>query len=232
MSNVYLKQYKDVLEAYYEKQKALNKLIEENNKKFTPEYAEKENKKVRDEQKIVFEEAIEIISNIFKEVKEFLAYGSFLNVEDLTADRLIFESGFELTAQDIKAYLERYEDNHTMKRLIADWVNKQPKPEQYGIINFALPADQVAVYKEFAERAFYVARCIYLNKSIMQDPIEIKTFDDPIMYADKLAIIGSGKGLAGYKNKRIPEAQLHIFDNVQLMKSVVQGVEGALYTTI
>ena len=232
MRNVYLKQYVNVLEAHYEKQKALNKQIEENNKKFSPEYAEKENKLVRAEQEKAFEEAIALITGIFDKVKELLAYGSFLNVEDLTADRIIFESGFELTAQDIKAYLERYADNYTMKRYIADWVKKQPKPEQYGIVNFALPSDQVLVYKQFAEKAVYVAKCIYLNKPIMQDPIEIKTFDDPIMCADELAVIGTGEELAGFKNKRIPEAQLHIFDGVKLVPSVVQGVEGMLYTVM
>lgn len=229
MSNIYLNQFKDVLEAHYTKQKISNKKIGENIKKYSPEYAEKENKVVRAEQKMDFEEAIALITKTYKTVRGLLACASFVNVEDLTADRLIFESGIDLSPQDVRAYLERYADNFTMKRLIASWIKKQPKPEQYDMINFSLPSDQLKVYKQFGEKAIYVSKKIFMNKEIMIDPIEIRSFDDSIMNADKLAIIGTGAELAGYDKKRIPDAQRHIFDAIELTPSLVQGAETMSY---
>ncbi len=216
MMNVYLKKYQDILEAYYMKQKALDKQIEENNKRYSPEYAENENKAVRAEKETTYEEAKALINKTFENVRLLLAYGSFLNVEDLTADRLIFESGFNLTKEDIQGYLERYANNFTMKRLIVDWVQKQPHPEQYGDIDFALPSDQLEVYKKFGEKALYICGLIYANKSIMQDPIEIYTFADETMNKHELDAIGSGIELEGYRKKRVPESHLHIFDKVNL----------------
>ena len=227
MSNVYLKQYQNILEAYQTKLKALNKQIEENNERFSAEYAEQENRTVRAEKEKTYEEAKDLIRKTFDTTKTLLSYGSFINVEDLTADRLIFESGFELTKQDIQAYLERYRDNFTMKRLICDWVKKQPKPEQYGDIVFATPAEQLEVYKQFAEKAMYVANGIYTERKKHFIPLEIETFQDEKMCARELAVIGTGEELAGYKNKRVPETQLHIFDSVQMDEHKGQGNENS-----
>lgn len=214
MSNIYLKKYKDILEAYYDRQKELNKQEEDNNKTYAPAVAQMKNREIQEAKAQAYEGAKGLIDTVFKEAKTLLAYGSFINVEDLTADRLIFESGFELTAQDIKAYLERYADNYTMKRLIADWVKKQPKPEQYGDINFALPSDQLEVYRQFGEKAIYLCNKIFSNGWSAE--LGIENFEDETMNRYKLDIIGSGEELAGYKSKRVPDAQTHIFDSVKL----------------
>ena len=114
MKNVYLQQYQDILEAYQTKLKALNKQIEENNERFSAEYAEQENRTVRAEKEKTYEEAKDLIRKNYEETKLLLSTASFIDVEDLTADRLIFESGFQLTKQDIRAYLERYKDNFSI----------------------------------------------------------------------------------------------------------------------
>lgn len=223
MSNIYLKKYKDILEAYLERQKELNSLEEDNNKTYAPAVAQMKNREIEETKAQAFEGAKSLIVSVFNDVKTLLAYGSFLNVEDLTSDRLIFESGFELTKQDIQAYLERYKENFTMKRLIADWVKKQPKPEQYGDITFALPSDQVAIYKAFAEKAIYLCNKIYSNSWSAE--LGIENFEDETMNRNELAVIGSGADLAGYKSKRVPDTQLHVFDSVKIDEYKGQGNE-------
>ena len=223
MSNIYLKKYKDILETYFDRQKELNQLEEDNNKTYAPAVAQMKNREIEETKAQAYEGAKGLIEHIFKEVKTLLAYASFINVEDLTADRLIFESGFELTKQDIQAYLERYADNYTMKRLIADWVKKQPKPEQYGDINFALPSDQLEVYKQFGEKAVYLCDKIFGNGWSAE--LGIENFEDATMNANKLAVIGSGEELASCKSKRVPNAQLHIFDGVKLDTHSGNGYE-------
>lgn len=222
MSNIYLKKYKDILEAYFDRQKELNKQEEDNNKTYAPAVAQMKNKEIEEVKVQAYEGAKSLIDGVFKEVRTLLAYGSFLNVEDLTSDRLIFESGFELTKQDIQAYLERYKENFTMKRLIADWVKKQPKPEQYGDINFALPSDQLELYKQFAEKAIYLCDKIFTNGWSAE--LGIENFEDETMNRYKLDVIGSGEELASCKSKRVPNAQLHIFDNVTLDTHLGKGL--------
>ena len=229
MKNVYLQQYQDILEAYQTKLKALNRQIEENNRNFSAEYAEQQNKEIRAEKEKTYEEAKDLIRKNYEETKLLLSTASFIDVEDMTADRLIFESGFQLTKQDIRAYLERYKDNFTMKRLICDWVKKQPKPEQYGDIVFATPEEQLEVYKRFGEKAMYVANGIYGERKEHFIPLEIESFQDETMCARELAVIGDGKALEQYrsKSKRMPETQLHIFDGVQMDEYKGQGNENS-----
>ena len=50
MANIYVGSFKDIIKAYYKKQKAFNAKIADNNKRFSPEYAEQENKAVKEQQ--------------------------------------------------------------------------------------------------------------------------------------------------------------------------------------
>ena len=231
MSNIYIGSFKDILKGYYEKQKKLNEEIESNNQRFAPEYAGKYNAEVKAKQAQAYSDARQSITEVFEQVKGYLANANFLNVESLTADRLIFAdgSGFDLTPEDVQGYVERYQDNFTMLRLIRDWITKHNTPEEghlfgkYEDIKIVLPADQLDVYKKFADSALHITDKIFTNGNIMQSPLEIEYYADPRMAGDMLATVGSGMGLSDYKNHRVPESVKHCFDNVRLVTETTNG---------
>lgn len=246
MSNIYVGSFKDILKGYYKKQKELNAKIADNNKRFSPEYAEKENKLVREQQGQAYNEAKTSINEVFESVRGLLANANFVNVESLTADRLLFESnsGFDLSADEVQSYIERYEKNFTMLRLIKDWVakndthTKEHPAGKYASIRIVMPVDMVQAYKKFAEGALSICDKIYNNGIIMQDPnysnnaifdadgqvkkekkeypLEIEAYGDEQFASELFAIVGNGMGLSDYKNKRVPDTAQHAFDDIKL----------------
>ena len=231
MNNIYIGSFKDILKGYYTKQKKLNEEIERNKQRFAPEYADKYNAEVKAKQAQAYNDARQSITDVFEQVRGFLANASFLNVESLTADRLIFadNSGFDLTPEDVRGYVERYQGNYTMLRLIRDWITKHKKPEdgqlfgKYHDIKIVLPADQLQVYKQFADSALRICDRIFTNGNVMSDPLEIECFADPRMAGTLLGAIGSGMELSDYKNHRVPESVKHSFDGVTLATHVDNG---------
>ena len=215
---------KDYLKGYYKKQKDFNAKIEENNKRFSPDYAITENKKVIEQKAQAYEEAKAKINEIFNTAKTLLINANWVNVENLTADRLFFsaDSGFDLTAEDVQAFVEKYHDNATMLRLIQDWITKHDTstPEhpvgKYASVKIILPVDKLRAYKKFGEGALSVIEKIYNDSLIMIDPIELDTFADERFAKDLFDIVGNGMELGDYKSKKIPETAKHIFDDIVL----------------
>lgn len=221
MGNIYVGSFKDILRNYYDKQQKLNKEIEANNQKYTPEYAEQANAEVKAKQAAVYNGARQSITNVFEQVKGYLASANFINVEALTSDRLLFtdNSGFELTPEDVRGYVERYQGNPTMLRLIKDWIAKHNTPEdgqmfgKFHDVKITLPSDQVSVYKQFADSALRICDKIFTTGS---SQTEIDYYGDEHMAKELYDTIGNGMDLSNYKGHRVPESVKHSFDAVKL----------------
>lgn len=244
MANIYVGSFKDIIKGYYKKQKAFNAKIADNNKRFSPEYAEKENKAVKEQQTQAYNEVRASINEVFTTVRGLLANANFINVESLTADRMFFadDSGFDLSAEEVQGFVERYKDNFTMLRLIKDWIAKHDKTTKehpvgkYASVNIITPVDMVHAYKKFGEGALDVCDKIYGNGIIMQDldysngsnpnaqgrtekkeyPLEIEYYGDENFAKELFAVVGSGMGLSDYRTKRVPDTAKHAFDNIKL----------------
>lgn len=244
MANFYVESFKDIIKGYYKKQKAFNAKIADNNKRFSPEYAEKENKAIKEQQTQAYNEAQASINEVFTTVRGLLANANFINVEALTADRMFFadDSGFDLSAEEVQGFVERYKDNFTMLRLIKDWIAKHDKTTKehpagkYASVIIIMPADMVQAYKKFGEGALDVCDKIYGNGIIMQDldysngsnpnaqgrtekkeyPLEIEYYGDENFARELFAVVGSGMGLSDYRTKRVPDTAKHAFDNIKL----------------
>ena len=244
MSNIYVGSFKDIIKGYYKKQKAFNAKIADNNKRFSPEYAEKENKAVKEQQTQAYNEAQASINEVFTTVRGLLANANFINVESLTADRMFFadDSGFDLSAEEVQGFVERYKDNFTMLRLIKDWIAKHDKTTKehpvgkYASVQIVTPMDMVQAYKKFGEGALAVCDKIYGNGIIMQDldysngsnpnaqgrtekkeyPLEIEYYGDENFASALFAIVGSGMGLSDFRTKRVPDTAKHAFDDIKL----------------
>ena len=245
MANIYVGSFKDIIKGYYKKQKAFNAKIADNNKRFSPEYAEKENKAVKEQQTQAYNEAQASINEVFTTVRGLLANANFINVESLTADRMFFadDSGFDLSAEEVQGFVERYKDNFTMLRLIKDWIAKHDKTTKehpagkYASVKIITPVDMLQAYKKFGEGALAVCDKIYGNGIIMQDldysngsnpnaqgrtekkeyPLEIEYYGDENFARELFAVVGSGMGLSDYRTKRgVPNTAKHAFDDIKL----------------
>jgi hypothetical protein len=246
MSNIFVGQYKDILKKYYKKQKEYNAQILENNKRFTPEYAKIENRKIHEQQAKAYQATKDSINSVFDTVKGLLARANFVNVENLTADRLLFDnnSSFDFSVEEVQGYVERYSNNFSMLRLIKDWIAKHDTStaeQPYGKfsnIRIVMPVDMVKAYKTFADGAIAIADRIYGNGMIMHEiddsvvynpeanrqgkgtkreyPFEIEAYGNEEFSKELFDIVGTGAKLSDYKNSRVPETAVHAFDNITL----------------
>ena len=222
--NIYVSQMKDILKSYYNKQKKYNEQIEENNRRFSEEYAKKENESVKQQQTQEYEHTQEIINDIYRTAREYLAIASFPNVEQLTADRHIFESGMDLSVETVRAFVERYSNpyNPTMLSYIQGWINKNNKTDskqmfgKYDSIKIITPKEQLSVYKKFGEGALRIANSIYNNGNIMIKPLELDSYADERFSANLFNVIGDGMSLSDYKTARVPSTAKNSFDNINL----------------
>lgn len=222
MANIYVGMMRDYLKNYLNKQKEFNEQINHNNERYSTDYANEENVKIREQQKQEYNSTMRKINDVFFTVRGLLANASFVNVESLTADRLLFsgDSGFDLSPEEVKAYVERYKDNYTMLRLIKDWIAKHNVKEEgkpfgkYDSVNITLPSDMVSVYKQFTEGALSICNKIYQNQITSNNSMELNCYADENFGAGLFSVIGSGMNLSDYKSKRIPETAQHIFDDI------------------
>lgn len=225
MSNMYVSKMKKVLENFLQQQREANAEIFSNNSYWAPEYAATENEKVRAKQEQHYIEAQNAIGEIFSHVRQYLANANFPDVERLTDDRLIFESGLSLSPNEIRGFVERYRANFTMLRLIRDYIARQPQTLELATIDISLPSEQLEVYKWFAEEALKILYKIHTNSLVVQQPIEIELFDSEALPSiqSKLAQIGDGHGLYEYSFVKVPESAKHQFDNVLLTPHYVNA---------
>lgn len=222
--NIYVSQMKDILKSYYNKQVKYNEKIEENNKRFSEEYAKKENKAVKQQQTIEYENTQAVINDIYKTARSYLAIASFPNVESLTADRYIFESGIDLPVQTVQAFVDRYTKpyNPTMLAYIKSWIDRNNKTEQgqligkYDSVKVTTPEEQLKVYKKFGDSALKIANKIYNNGNIMIKPLEIESYADENFSSNLLSVIGDGMSLSDYKTARVPDTAKNVFDSISL----------------
>lgn len=224
MSNIYVGQFKDILKGYYKKQQEYNAKIEDNNKRFTPEYAEAENAKIREAQSIAYNKAKESIDDVFQTVKGLLANASFISGDNRTKHDYLFsnDSVYDLSADEVQSYVDMYAKNYDFLRMVNDWVIKHNEPTtehpagKYTSVCIITPSDMVHAYKKFGEGALSIVEKINNNGGIMKSPIEINTYDDERLVKDLLTIVGSGMDLIDYRAKNVPERAKHIFDHINL----------------
>jgi hypothetical protein len=220
MSNIYVSSFKDVLKSYYSEEKKLIAEREAINTNFAGSLLAQKTDEVK--QKIVqaHDNAVKTINSIFEDVRGYLAIASFADVTQLTADAQLFKNDYvDLSANEVKGFVERYSDNTLMLRVIKEWiVTKHKNDSEYMnvVSDIHLPQDQLEVYKTFATSALQIVELIYNERGIMLDPLELNSYADEETNAELYAVIGNGMGLSDYRTKRVPDSAKHTFDDVVL----------------
>lgn len=223
MSNIYTGMMKDVCKNYLRRDRTIIKEIAENGSKYSVDYANKLNKDSETLRIQYYNDAKGMIEKIFDDVKQYLAVASFPNVEQLTADRLLFEeNGINLTVEEVAGFTERYKDNFTMLRIIKTWLEKHTenvegdiKLSPFNSIRINLPEEHLAVYKMFAESALSLIDTIYADSTNFNESM-LDAFGDEKFGAGLYEVIGNGMSLKDYRAKNVPESAKHKFDDVTL----------------
>ena len=227
MKNFYIDQFKKSLQKLFNAQKHANDEILTNNARYLPELAERYNLEEKEKQDAAFWTCQQEIFQTFDTVRSCCARANFLTPDLLTADRLFFtESGFTLTVPEVRAFVEKYQGNFTMQRLISDWINRQPQTLQLNTVaaEIVMPTDMLMVYKRFGDEALRIAAKIHVNHVIMQQPIELDLFADESYHERDFSIIGTGGILNDYAKKQVPDIVLHQYDEVILTNTALEAV--------
>ena len=218
MNNIFVGQLRDYIKNYYSKALDFQNQVEANNQKFTAKFADEANEAVRENAKSAYEKAQQNINSVFENVREYLSSANFPTVESLTADRMLFSNdcSIQLTPNEVRSYVERYESNPTMLRMIHDWIESNHNSDMdYASIRINLPADQLKVYKLFADSALSLVDSIFADpKGITK--VQIDAYADEDFASELYSVIGDGMNLSNYKSSRIPESAQHCFDDIKL----------------
>lgn len=215
MSNIFISELKYYLENYFKKQTQLNEEISDNFKRFSPEYAAVENEKLATKQEEIYLETKRKIVDEFKEIRELLARANFPDSKELTPDKMLFDSGIKFSSEEIKAFLSRYVSNHTMTRLIADYLEKNGGNGEYADIQITTPRDILQGYKTFVTGAIDTVEKIH-NGTVNE--LELKSCADENFCKNLFDLVGDGFNLRDLSQKKVPESALHAFDDVQLIQ--------------
>jgi hypothetical protein len=220
MSNIYVSSFKDVLKSYYSEEKKLIAEREAVNTNFAGDLLAQKTDEVKQRIVQAHDNAVKTINSIFEDVRGYLAIASFADVTQLTADAQLFKNDYvDLSANEVKGFVERYSDNTLMLRVIKEWiVTKHKNDSEYMnvVSDIHLPQDQLEVYKTFATSALQIVELIYNERGIMLDPLELNSYADEETNAELYAVIGNGMGLSDYRTKRVPDSAKHTFDDVVL----------------
>lgn len=228
MKNVYIDQYAQSLQNFFNSQQDTLNKIRENNSRFLPEYANRYNSKLKEQQQAAYQACQQEIFKTFENVRSLLAkatypYVKLLNEEDIR----LFNSGWNLPPEVIMDQVEKHqrECNFPMLTWIRDWLAKQPQSLATASIQFYFPADYLDVYRQFGNLALRnAAKIAAPNSPIMTNPLELQIFVDESAHRRAFEIIGDGQGLSSYQNAEVSDRILHSFDEVKLQNTDVNSI--------
>ena len=214
MKNIFVEALRNVMTAYNDLLKLTNQKIEENNSRFSAEYAEKYNLELKEKKNQDYQDAVSMLNDIVVKIRELLAKANYPDSADFTSDTKFFEGVCILTDKEIEALGRKYADdgNFTMVRYIQNWTERNNRVE----IKFSMPLDQMKSYLKLAESARFTIDGIHSEQKAHFIDLEIESFADPIMCKNELDTVGSGECLKKFENKEVPDMILHSFDNVAL----------------
>lgn len=209
--NIYVGQWRDMLKMYHKKELALAASADDVIRKYTDEFQEFELAKVRAQSEQEYNHATEFIINSFLKVRESLSVANTIDPSKLTADKALFTDGsFKLTRDEIQFFIDKYQENPTMLRLISDYIERQEGNEFEGLrINTS--AEKLQVYQQFGNSCLDVMRRIHFDPKRVS-AFEVEHFGDPDFASELYSKIGTGMNLDSFKSAYHNSC----FDNVTL----------------
>lgn len=194
----------------------------ENNRKYKSDIADTENKKLEAEKESLYNKSREQIISNFNEIKELCSIAGFPTAENITSDSIFFsdKSPIELTAEEVKAYRDKYTDNYTMLRIIKNWLEeKHTGLNDYTDIKHTihLPLEQLREYAENASTGLGLLATINRNPESISSAV-IDTYCGELNKCTT-DIIGNGDTLYSKNKTSLPEKTKHLYDFIVLQEN-------------
>lgn len=224
MANIYVNKYKETIVNYHKKLKSVNDKMKAELQRYSAEYAEKVSAEYEQQKQQIRNEAVQSVTRQHDSIIDSLAVSSFPNVEQLTADRMIFENlMIDLSVPEVKSFIERYNKNPLMLRIIQNWLKVRHNADSWkseyksAYDSIVTPQDKAEAYKVFAVGAINLINQIYDNPDI--STMLIDSYGDENVGADLYRKIGDGMEISLYTNKKVSDSVRDSFSSYHVSEA-------------
>lgn len=218
MKNIYVTRFKEIIMEYYNQNSELNKKIDALKEKYVADYYEEQKRPLTEKQNSLAETAKTRIINITNELIEALGCASIPQAEMITSDAKLFVNGvIAFTPSEVSVFIQKYENNPTMLRIISTWIQSQEEPLVYANCEMEIktPRQKAEVYKKYADSALRLIQQIHDDKNISK--LFVDSYGDETAGYELLNTIKTGLEVSDYKpNTRTPEIQRNTFSDLFL----------------
>ena len=195
MTNFYVEQAKNTKRDFIIKEKTRAEEIKRNDGYYSVEMARTKNAEIVNQSENDYLTTINIINDIFKNVKQKVALTSFPNSVDITEDIKLFNGAFPLSQKEIEIFIDKYSTNETMLRIISKYLDDTygDNPTALAIMKAKIPSatNILETYKRIFQNIINMIGAIHNNPSGSTE----NAIDN---FIPDLSIIGNGEFLKNY----------------------------------
>ena len=195
MTNFYVEQAKNTMRDFIIKEKTRAEEIKRNDGYYSVEMARTKNAEIVNQSENDYLTTINIINDIFKNVKQKVALTSFPNSVDITEDIKLFNGAFPLSQKEIEIFIDKYSTNETMLRIISKYLDDTygDNPTALAIMKAKIPSatNILETYKRIFQNIINMIGAIHNNPSGSTE----NAIDN---FIPDLSIIGNGEFLKNY----------------------------------
>ena len=224
MANIYVNKYKSIIQNYHNKLKAVNDQMRSELQRYSADYAEKVLAEYEQKKQQLRDEAVQSVTKQHDSIIDSLAVSSFPNVEQLTADRMLFENQLiDLSVAEVQSFVKRYSKNPLMLRIIQSWLktrhNADSWKSEYKSVydSIVTPQNKAEAYKVYAVGAINLINQIYDNPDI--SPMLVASYGDENVGAELYKKIGDGSEISLYSNKKASDSMKESFSSYHVSEA-------------
>lgn len=211
MSNIYVNKYKQIIKDCHSKMKSVNDQMRSELQRYSAEYAQKVTAEYEQKKQQIRNEAVQAVTAQHDSIIDSIAVSSFPSVEQLTADRMIFENDLiNLSVAEVKSFIDRYKKNPTMLRVIQNWLKTRHNAESWkseyksAYDSIITPQSKADAYKTYAVGAITLINQIYDNPNVSD--MLIDSYGDETVGAELYNKIGDGMEISLNTNKKVSDS--------------------------
>ena len=211
MTNYFVEQIKTLMKDFLSREKTGAKEIKRNSGYYSAEMATTKNTEITNQSENDYLSVINEINNVFKVIKQRVAVSSFPKAMDISDDVKLFDGTFPLSQAEIEIFINKYEHNETMLRVISNYIDENfaENPTVLAYLKSKIPSARniLEKYQRIFQSAINIVGVYHNNPSGSQE----SSIDD---FATDLSVIGSGQYLQMYNvnpNEVLPDTFSDIF---------------------
>ena len=211
MTNYFVEQIKTLMKDFLSREKTRAKEIKRNSGYYSAEMATTKNTEITNQSENDYLSVINEINNVFKVIKQRVAVSSFPKAMDISDDVKLFDGTFPLSQAEIEIFINKYEHNETMLRVISNYIDENfaENPTVLAYLKAKIPSARniLEKYQRIFQSAINIVGVYHNNPSGSQE----SSIDD---FATDLSVIGSGQYLQMYNvnpNEVLPDTFSDIF---------------------